>query len=512
MPTVGPELPPLSPSREEFRVLAARGNLIPVYAELAADLDTPLSAFLRLRPGPYAFLLESVEGGEKWARYSFLGSDPLMVFSAKGTRLTLRHADGHTEILPPGNPLEALRALLKRYMPVAAPGLPRFQGGAVGFLSYDMVRHMERLPVRARDDLRLPDAVFMLTDTLLVFDNLRHRLLVIANAQVTRTDPASLDRAYDQAAVKIGMMLANLRRPARQPAPLTLPQVEPLVALGEEGFTSTMDQVTYMEGVRRAKEYIAAGDAYQIVISRRLDTELKADPFTTYRALRTINPSPYLFFLRLGKTSIVGSSPEVLVRLEEGRVEERPIAGTHPRGRTPEEDARLADEMKNDPKERAEHVMLVDLGRNDVGRVSRIGSVEVSEFMVVERYSHVMHLVSHVRGELEAGKDAFDVLQACFPAGTLTGAPKIRSMEIIEELEPTRRGPYGGAVGYISYSGNLDSCITIRTIVCQGRRASIQAGAGIVADSDPKTEWLETCSKARGMILALRIAAQEGAG
>jgi anthranilate synthase component 1 len=509
MPPVGSELPPLSPSREEFRSLAGRGNLVPIYAELAADLDTPLSAFLRLRPGAYAFLLESVEGGEKWARYSFLGSDPLMVFSAKGNRITIRHPDGHGEIQPSGNPLESLRELLARFTPVPVPGLPRFQGGAVGFFSYDMVRHMERIPQLAKDDQRLPDAVFMFTDNLLVFDNLRHRLLVIANAHITNTDPASLDRAYDQAALKIGMLLANLRKPARLPVPLSLPAIEPLIALGEDGFSSTMDQATYMDCVRRAKEYIAAGDAYQVVVSRRLDTELRADPFSVYRALRTINPSPYLFFLRLGKTTIVGSSPEVLVRLEDGRIEERPIAGTHPRGITDEEDARLAAEMQNDPKERAEHVMLVDLGRNDVGRVSRIGSVEVSEFMVVERYSHVMHLVSHVRGQLEAGKDAFNVLQACFPAGTLTGAPKIRAMEIIEELEPTRRGPYGGAVGYISYSGNLDSCITIRTVVCHGRRASIQVGAGIVADSDPKTEWLETCSKARGMILALRIVAQE---
>jgi anthranilate synthase component I len=507
----GSAIPPLTPSREEFRALAQQGNLIPVSAELAADLDTPLSAFLRLRPGPHAFLLESVEGGEKWARYSFLGTDPRMVFTAKGQRVTVRHADGRSEALAAANPLEALRGLLARFTPVAVPGLPRFQGGAVGFLGYDIVRHVERLPRRATDDLRLPDAVFMLTDSLLAFDNLRHRLLVIANAHVGRTDPAALDRAYDEAAVKIGMVLAKLGRPARPPAPLTLRDPAPLVALGEEGFSSTMDEAAFMDRVRQAKEHIAAGDAYQIVLSRRLDTELTSDPFTVYRALRTVNPSPYLFFLRLGRTSIVGSSPEVLVRLEGGRVEERPIAGTHPRGATAAEDARLAAQMTADPKERAEHVMLVDLGRNDVGRVSRMGTVEVTEFMVVERYSHVMHLVSQVRGELAAGKDAFDVLAACFPAGTLTGAPKIRAMEIIEELEPTRRGPYGGAVAYISYSGTLDSCITIRTVVCRGRRASVQVGAGVVADSDPKAEWLETCSKARGIILALRLAGQEAA-
>jgi anthranilate synthase component 1 len=510
MRSVSPAIPALAPTREEFRALAGQGNVVPVYAEMAADLDTPLSAFLRLRPGPFAFLLESVEGGEKWARYSFLGSDPLMVFTAKGGALTVRHADGHVEKLATANPLEGLRQVLARFRPVPVPGLPRFQGGAVGFLSYDVVRHVEHLPKLTKDDQRLPDAVFMLTDSLLVFDNLRHRLLVIANAHIESTDPAALDRAYDAAALKIGMLLQRLGRPARPPAPLVVPDTAALLALGEDGFTSSMDEATYMECVRRTKEYIAAGDAYQVVISRRLDAPLEADPFTVYRALRTINPSPYLFFLRLGRTSIVGSSPEVLVRLEHGRIEERPIAGTHPRGATEEEDAELATRMASDPKERAEHVMLVDLGRNDVGRVARIGSVEVSEFMVVERYSHVMHLVSHVRGELAAGKDAFDVLAACFPAGTLSGAPKVRAMEIIETLEPTRRGPYGGAVGYISYSGNLDSCITIRTVVCHGGRASIQVGAGIVADSDPKTEWLETGNKARGMILALRMAARGG--
>jgi anthranilate synthase component 1 len=506
---VSHSIPSLFPQRDEFRRLAQAGNLIPVYTELPADLDTPLSAFLRLRPGPYAFLLESVEGGEKWARYSFLGSDPLMVITSKGNRTTLRSSDGKTERLTSGNPLRALREVMTRFHPVAVPGLPRFQGGAVGVMTYDMVRHFERLPKRTRDDLGFPDAVFLLTDTLLAFDNLRHRLLVIADAHVEKTDPASLDRAYDSASAKIGMLLAKLGRPARTPPPLILPPIEPLLALGEEGFTSTLDQAAFMERVKRAKEYIAAGDAYQIVPSRRLDTTLTADPFRVYRALRTINPSPYLFFLRLGRTSLVGSSPEVLVRVEDGLVEERPIAGTRPRGKDEAEDRRIEAELLADPKERAEHVMLVDLGRNDVGRVAEMGSVEVSEFMVVERYSHVMHLVSHVRGRLAPGRDALDVLEACFPAGTVTGAPKIRAMEIIEELEPTRRGPYAGAVGYVSYSGNLDSCITIRTIVCRGHRASIQVGGGIVADSDPKMEWLETASKARGLILALRIASAQ---
>jgi len=430
-----------------------------------------------------------------------------MVLTAKDGRITLRRGNAKPQRLPDGDPLEALRSLLGEFWPVAVPGLPRFQGGAVGYLAYDMVRHMERLPRTTRDDLGLPDAVFMLSDTLLVFDNLRHRLLVIANAHVDKRDPAALDRSYDDAAVRIGMTLAKLARPARAAMAPALTAPGPLIALGEEGFTSTMDEGQFSDAVRRAKEYIAAGDAYQIVLSRRLDCRLDADPFTVYRALRTINPSPYLFYLRLGKTTIVGSSPEVLVRVEGDRVEERPIAGTHPRGATEAQDLAIEETMKRDPKERAEHVMLVDLGRNDVGRVAELGSVNVTEFMGTERYSHVMHLVSHVIGKLKAGCDAFDVLRATFPAGTVSGAPKIRAMEIIDEIEPTQRGPYAGAVGYVSYSGNLDSCITIRTIVCHGKRASIQVGAGIVADSDPKTEWLETGSKARGLVLAMRMAA-----
>ena len=481
---------------------------MPVFAELPADLDTPLSAYLRLRPGPYSFLLESVEGGEKWARYSFLGTDPLMVLTAKNGRIRLKRAGSATEERrPDGNPLDALRGLLKEFVPVAVPGLPRFQGGAVGYFAYDMVRHIERIPATARDDLNLPDCVFMFTDTLLAFDNLKHRLLVIANAHVRGHDDAALDQAYDAAAVKIGMVLQKLSRPGRASASLTLAAPAPLVALGEDGFSSTMDERAFEAAVLRAKEYIAAGDAFQIVLSRRLDCEREADPFTIYRALRTINPSPYLFYLRLGRTTIVGSSPEVLVRVEDDRIELRPIAGTHPRGATETQDGEIEAAMLADPKERAEHVMLVDLGRNDVGRVAELGSVSVTEFMVVERYSHVMHLVSHVVGRLRPGADAIDVFSACFPAGTLSGAPKIRAMEIIDELEPTQRGPYGGAVGYISYSGNLDSCITIRTVVCHGTKASVQVGAGIVADSDPKTEWLETGSKARGLVLALRMAA-----
>jgi len=492
----------LTPTREEFRRLAHEGNLIPVYAELPADLETPLSAFLRIGQGPYAFLLESVEGGEKWARYSFLGSHPHAIFRAQGNRIVVWERGRGTRRFRSGDPLGELRRLLAPSRPVCLPDLPRFVGGAVGYVGYDMVRFFERLPSPAPDDLGLPDACFLLTDTLLAFDNLRHRLLVIANARLEGQDP---DRAYDDAAERIRVALACLARPLRRPPPLAFPSHETL-APREEGFTSTLDEENYMRAVELAKEYIAAGDIFQVVLSRRLQTSLGATPFQVYRALRTINPSPYLFFLRLGRLAVVGSSPEVLVRLEDGTVELRPIAGTRPRGATPPEDEALEAELRADPKERAEHVMLVDLGRNDVGRVAEVGSVEVTEFMTVERYSHVMHLVSNIRGRLKDGLDAFDVLRACFPAGTVTGAPKIRAMEIIDELEPVRRGLYAGAVGYVSYTGALDSCITIRTIVCTRDQAFLQAGAGIVADSDPKREYIETANKARGLILAIRMA------
>ena len=390
-----------------------------------------MSAYLRLRPGPYAFLLESVEGGEKWARYSFLGSDPHLVLSAKDGRINVRRG-GRTERLPDGDPLEALRGLLRDFQPVAVPGLPRFQGGAVGYLAYDMVRHMERLPAAAHDDLELPDAVFMLSDTLLVFDNLRHRLLVMANAHIGKRDAAALDTAYDRAALKIGMTLAKLARPARAPAPLPLTPPGPLLALGEEGFTSTMDEDSFAYAVRRAKEYIAAGDAYQIVLARRLDCGLKADP-----------------------------------------------------------------------KERAEHVMLVDLGRNDVGRVSRPGTVKVEEREVIERYSHVMHMVSQVSGTLDPGLDAWDVIAAAFPAGTVSGAPKVRALEIIDELEPLSRGPYAGAAGYVGFDGDMDLAIVIRSVALSGTRLRFQAGAGIVHDSTPEAEYQETAHKLRAALVAI---------
>ena len=501
-------VPSLSPTRDEFHALAGRGNLVPVFAELPGDLDTPLSAYLRLRPGPYSFLLESVEGGEKWARYSFLGTDPLMVLTAKDGRIILRRSGNRVvERLPDGNPLDALRGLLRQFQPVSVPGLPRFQGGAVGYLAYDMVRHMERLPATTRDDLGLADAVFMFTDTLLVFDNLRHRLLVMANAHIQAQDDRSIDVAYDQAALRIGMTLAKLQRPSRRPRRST--------SRPPGRSSPSARRASPRRWTRRLSPTECAGPRS----TSRPEMPIRSSwpgawtascPPIPSRSTGRFAPS----IPRRTSSSSVWAAPPSWGLLPRCWCAWKatgwrcvpspaPARGERPRA----QDQAIEQALLNDPKERAEHVMLVDLGRNDVGRVSSLGSVKVTEFMGIERYSHVMHLVSHVVGQLAPGADALNVLQACFPAGTLTGAPKIRAMEIIDELEPTRRGPYGGAVGYISYSGNLDSCITIRTIVCHDNRASIQVGAGIVADSDPKTEWLETCSKARGLVLALRMAA-----
>jgi anthranilate synthase component 1 len=488
-----------TPSLEQFRELARQGNLIPVARQILADMETPVSAFRKIDSGNYAFLLESVEGGEQWGRYSFLGSNPSLVVRAQGERVEILQGQGAEVMADVRDPLTALQQLLARYRPVPVPGLPRFTGGLVGYLGYDMVRHLERLPTAATADLDLPDALFLLTDTLLIFDNVTHRITVVSNAVVPDRSADGIDRAYRESQQKIDAIVTALRRPVGAPPGCTGPATpaEP---------DSTFSRRDFCGAVRKAKEYIRAGDVIQVVLSQRLAIRTGADPFDVYRALRVVNPSPYMYYLRLGDLKIVGSSPEMLVRLEGERIDLRPIAGTRPRGTAEDEDERLAAELVADPKERAEHIMLVDLGRNDVGKVARVGSVSVPDLMTVERYSHVMHLVSHVRGLVEPGCGAFDVLKACFPAGTVTGAPKVRAMEIIEELEPVRRGPYAGAVGYVSFSGNLDTCITIRTILFSRGLAMIQAGAGIVADSDPEREYEETMNKARGMRRAIQLA------
>ncbi len=487
------------PDLDRFRELAQEGNLIPVTRQILADMETPVSAFRKIDSGNYAFLLESVEGGEQWGRYSFLGSNPSVVLRAKGERIELLR-DGGCEILSDvHDPFAALARLLEGYRAVAVPGLPRFTGGLVGFLGYDTVRHLERLPSSARDDLELPDALFLLTDTLLIFDNVTHRITVVSNAFIQDRSPEGVERTYRESQRKIDAIIAALRRPVGAP----LGQGWKRVA-GEPDSTFTREG--FCRAVKRTKAYVEAGDIIQAVLSQRLTVRTGADPFDVYRALRVVNPSPYMFYLRLGDLRIAGSSPEMLVRLEGKRIDLRPIAGTRPRGATEAEDRRLAEDLLADPKERAEHIMLVDLGRNDVGKIAKAGSVEVVDLMTIERYSHVMHIVSHVRGHLETGHDALDVLRACFPAGTVTGAPKVRAMEILEELEPSRRGPYAGAVGYVSFSGNLDTCITIRTVLFHRGVATIQVGAGIVADSEPEREYQETMNKAGAMLRAIELA------
>lgn len=485
------------PDFEAFERLAKVGNLIPIYREILADTETPVSALMRLCSKPNVFLLESVEGGEKWGRYTFLGSDAHMIFKVKGEDILVRENGQIHHYKHEGDPMRFLKGLLHIYRPVPVDGLPRFYGGAVGFLSYDMVRYFEKLPDRAKEDLKTDDAIFLITDTLMIFDNVRHTIKAVACAVTEgRKD---LRTVYDEAIKKIDKMIKILRAPVKK--------AEIRRKAEEDGPPqSNMTPEYFKAMVRRAKDYIVSGDVIQVVISQRFQRENRVDPIDLYRALRYINPSPYLFFLKLEDLILIGSSPEVMVRLEEGVAELRPIAGTRGRGKDEHEDRRLSDELLQDPKERAEHVMLVDLGRNDLGRIARIGSVQVDQFMAVERYSHVMHLVSHIQAQLSSNKESFDVLKATFPAGTLTGAPKIRAMEIIDELEPCRRGPYGGAVGYFSYTGNMDFCITIRTMVIKDGRIYIQAGAGIVADSDPEAEYQETVNKAMGMTQAIRMA------
>ncbi len=494
--------PAYSLTFEEFKQLAAQGNLIPLYREILADLETPVSAFAKIDHGPTAYLLESVEGGENWARYSFLGC---------GSSLVIREDEGalvvdrgrKTARIPIGygpglDPLERLRDLMSAYRPVTVLGLPRFVGGAVGFLSYDVVRYFEDLPVRRKDSVGLPTLAFLLTDTLLIFDNVAQKIKVVANAHVESDRDAGMRRAYSDATARIERMITRLKRPLRRPR--ARQRRKPI------SFTPNMSRADFEKMVVRTKEYVRAGDIVQAVVSQRWDTRIQTAPFEIYRALRVVNPSPYMYYLRVAGVELVGSSPETLVRCEDGRISVRPIAGTRRRGETEEQDRLLENELVADEKERAEHVMLVDLGRNDVGRVSRMGTVQVDTLMRVERYSHVMHLVSDVHGELDHSRTVYDVMRACFPAGTVSGAPKIRAMEIIEELEPSRRGPYAGAVGYFSFSGNMDTCINIRTVVIKGKQAFIQAGAGIVADSSPEHEYEETCNKARAMMTAIELA------
>jgi anthranilate synthase component 1 len=491
------------PDRASFLELARQGRLAFVYREVLADTDTPVSAYAKLGRGPYSFLLESVVGGDKWAAYSFVGVRPRAVVRARGEVVERLVPDGDgfrvAERLTARDPLGYLDEYLAGQSPVVPPGLPRFFGGAVGWLGYDIARTFERLPSTKPDELQLPELCFAITDTVVVFDNLRGTVKVVAAADVGEGDPG---RAYDDACARISAVLDRLASPAPPLRPLdpTPPAIVPPAH-------PRTPRETYEAGVRRVQEYVLAGDAFQVVLSQRFQVPRgDVDPFDVYRALRVINPSPYMFHLEFPEAIVTGASPEVLVRLEGGEVEVRPIAGTRRRGATPEEDVKLERELVTDPKELAEHTMLIDLGRNDVGRVSVHGSVALHDKMVVERYSHVMHLVSNVRGKAKPGVRPADVVRATFPAGTLSGAPKIRAMEIIEELEPSRRGIYGGAVGYLGYSGNLDLSIAIRTLVTTGDTINVQAGAGVVADSVPALEHKECLNKVGAVLSAIEIA------
>jgi anthranilate synthase component I len=477
------------PSLEEAHALAGQGNLLPVFREVTGDLETPVSAYLKVARGRHSFLLESVEGGEHLGRYSFIGTEPYRILSSPAGSAT--------------DPLQDIEDELGRFSVVAVPGLPRFHGGAVGYLAYEAARHFERLPSPADDLLAMPEAIFMVTDTLLVFDHLQHKIKVVSHARLD----GDIDSAYRQATWRIDELVERLAKPLASPSRESTAET----ASGARDVSSNVSRDSFLRSVERAREYIIAGDAIQIVLSQRLSRPTKARPFEVYRALRAINPSPYMYYLHLGDAHIVGSSPEMLVRVEDGTVTTHPIAGTRPRGRDAAEDAALEAELRGDEKERAEHTMLLDLGRNDIGRVARPGSVEVDSCMEVERYSHVMHLVSHVSGRLREGLSCFDALRACFPAGTVSGAPKIRAMEIIAELEPDKRGPYAGAVGYFGLRGNLDTAITIRTIVMKEGVAHVQVGAGIVYDSVPEREYEETLNKAGALLRAIEQAEETAA-
>ena len=488
----------LRPDYKEFARLAREATLVPVAKSVAADLLTPVSAFLAVAAKePDACLLESVERGEQIGRFTFVGARPYMQIRARGREITIQRGKRKENFQ--GNVFDVLKQQLRKHRPAYVPGLPPFTGGAVGYFAYDVVRNLENIGEHAKDDLSIPDCIFMFFDRLLAFDHLRHQIHIIAMADVSSESPR---RAYDRAVADIAVLEKKLERGLRPLHWKTVPaKKNPKLQI----HTGT-DQKKFTQIVNRAKEYIAAGDIFQVVLSQRLDFAPEVAPFDIYRALRAVNPSPYMYFLRMGDMHILGSSPEMLVRATGSKLEYRPIAGTHPRGANEAEDLRLEQQMLHDEKERAEHVMLVDLGRNDLGRVSEYGSVKVNDLMYVERYSHVMHIVSALESKLRSGMDALDAFAACFPAGTLSGAPKVRAMQIIEELEPTRRGVYGGSILYADFAGNLDSCIAIRTMLMKGKRAYLQAGAGIVVDSDPAKEYQESLNKARAVIRAVETA------
>ena len=491
----------IKPSREEMYQYFGQGDHVPVYRMLLADLETPVSVYMKLKEaGKPAFLLESVEGGEQVGRYSFIGVNPKGVLSVKDNIVIFEREGQQTKFaIPEGqDPLHVIKRHFQTVKPVALEGLPRLVGGAVGYMSYDIVRYFEDLPATASDDLQVPTVAFMLPDTLVIFDHAKHQLIVLANAHNTDDDP---DGAYDLAVSSIDGIVDSLT------APLAHQAYDPPTGGLSSDPVSNVEKQVHEERVRTAKAYIRDGDAFQIVLAQRFSRDTEASPLQIYRALRATNPSPYMFLLEFrDDLTLVGASPEMLVRLEDGIAYNRPLAGTRRRGATEKEDLALEEELLNDPKERAEHVMLVDLGRNDLGRVCDYGTVQVKKMMYVERYSHVMHITSQVEGRLRKDMDAFDLLRATFPAGTLSGAPKVRAMEIIEELEETRRGPYGGAVGYFSFDGSMDMCITIRTLLMQKGTISVQAGGGIVADSDPTAEYYETINKAKAVFEAVKYA------
>jgi anthranilate synthase component 1 len=499
------------PSFDDFTRLARDHGLVPVYRQLTGDTLTPVSAFCKIQEGDWSFLFESVVGGERLGRYSFLGAGPFLKFQSYERQVKIQvrehgpHAQGtrqdleKTVELDHPDPLRLLEEKLTAYRAPQLPGLPRFSGGAVGYSAYDAVRYVERLPNPPPDDRQFPDLCFAFYDRMVIFDHLTKTVAAVAHAHVDHTDLAA---CYKTACARVDRLVERLQQGV---ADLQLTDIAPVGAI-ERPYLSNFEPAAYMAAVVKCKEYIKAGDIFQVVLSQRLQTETRARPFDIYRTLRVVNPSPFLFYLRSGPLCLVGSSPEIMVRVEGDRVTIRPLAGTRPRGMTEEEDERLAAELLADPKERAEHIMLVDLGRNDVGRVARYGTVKLEDVLTVEKYSHVMHLCSTVTGRLSPGKTAFDALRSCLPAGTLSGAPKVRAMQIIDELEPHRRGPYGGAVGYIDFSGNMDTCIALRTMVLKGQTVYLQAGAGIVADSVPERELDETLNKARGLLRALEMA------